>query len=85
MYHFFKTVSLWLSIDYLSEQIREHIAGADLGKIGRSVFHHVDYGVAPEHGAGELSDQVSLDFLRVSVGPGVDILVDGAHRSLEGN
>ena len=61
----------------------EHLARAELYKLGSAVGHHGLNALSPAYGGGELSHEVSLDFVRASVRLGVNILIYGAYRGME--
>ena len=50
-------------------------SGPHLDKFGGAILEHILYCGGPTHRRGELHEQVALDFSRVAVRQGVDVLV----------
>ncbi len=69
------------TVDFADKTL-EHLARAEFDELSSAVGNHVLHCLCPAHGSCELSHEVGLDFSRVGVGLGINILINRAAGSV---
>ena len=76
------SVNIHISVNFYNHAL-QGLAWSALSEIVGTVGNHVLHALRPTHRAGELGNEVLLDFGRIGMRFAVNILIDGAHGCID--
>lgn len=80
----FDSVNVHVTV-YLRYHATQSLARTALGEVVGTIGNHILHTLGPTYGTGELGNEVGLNLDRVGMRLAVNILIDGADRSLHLN